>query len=230
MESFGNTSLGGKMKEFIVALDGPAGSGKSTIAKEIAKQYHFTYVDTGAMYRMITWFFLEHSIAWNKEEVCRKALQGVQLDMKEETFFVNGQDVSEEIRGPKVSSHVSEIAALKAVREQLVYLQREIAKGKEVILDGRDIGTVVFPEANVKIFLLASAEERAKRRFLEYQAKGERISYEEVLQSIQERDHIDSTRKESPLRKAEDAIEIDSSTMSIDEVVARVSKEIDQKR
>ena len=182
------------------------------------------------MYRMITWFFLEHSIAWNKEEVCRKALQGVQLDMKEETFFVNGQDVSEEIRGPKVSSHVSEIAALKAVREQLVYLQREIAKGKEVILDGRDIGTVVFPEANVKIFLLASAEERAKRRFLEYQAKGERISYEEVLQSIQERDHIDSTRKESPLRKAEDAIEIDSSTMSIDEVVAIVSKEIDQKR
>ena len=129
-----------------------------------------------------------------------------------------------------MSSHVSEIAALKAVREQLVYLQREIAKGKEVILDGRDIGTVVFPEANVKIFLLASAEERAKRRFLEYQAKGERISYEEVLQSIQERDHIDSTRKESPLRKAEDAIEIDSSTMSIDEVVARVSKEIYQKR
>lgn len=129
-----------------------------------------------------------------------------------------------------MSSHVSEIAALKAVREQLVYLQREIAKGKEVILDGRDIGTVVFPEANVKIFLLASAEERAKRRFLEYQAKGERISYEEVLQSIQERDHIDSTRKESPLRKAEDAIEIDSSTMSIDEVVAIVSKEIDQKR
>ena len=218
------------MKEFIVALDGPAGSGKSTIAKEIAKKYHLTYVDTGAMYRMITWFFLEHSISWREEKACQKALQEVKLDMKEGDFFVNGQNVSKEIRGPKVSSHVSEIAALKIVRDQLVHLQREIVKGKEVILDGRDIGTVVFPKANLKIFLLASAEERAKRRFLEYQEKGEKISYEEVLKSIQERDYIDSTRKESPLRKAEDAIEIDSSSMSIEEVVARVSKEIEQKR
>ena len=116
------------------------------------------------------------------------------------------------------------------MRNQLVHLQRKIAKGKEVILDGRDIGTVVFPKANLKIFLLASAEERAKRRFLEYEEKGETISYEEVLKSIQERDYIDSTRKESPLRKAEDAIEIDSSTMTIEEVVAEVSKEIESKR
>ena len=195
------------MKEFIVALDGPAGSGKSTIAKRIAKQYHFTYVDTGAMYRMITWFFLENNVSWKEEVACQKALEQVHLDMKNERFFVNGQDVSEAIRGPRVSSYVSEIAALKVVRNQLVHLQREISKGKEVILDGRDIGTVVFPKANLKIFLLASAEERAKRRFLEYEEKGETISYEEVLKSIQERDYIDSTRKESPLRKAEDAIE-----------------------
>lgn len=218
------------MKEFIVALDGPAGSGKSTIAKRIAKQYHFTYVDTGAMYRMITWFFLENNVSWKEEIACQKALEQVHLDMKNERFFVNGQDVSEAIRGPRVSSYVSEIAALKVVRNQLVHLQREIAKGKEVILDGRDIGTVVFPKANLKIFLLASAEERAKRRFLEYDEKGETISYEEVLKSIQERDYIDSTRKESPLRKAEDAIEIDSSTMTIEEVVAEVSKEIESKR
>ncbi len=218
------------MKEFIVALDGPAGSGKSTIAKRIAKQYHFTYVDTGAMYRMITWFFLENNVSWKEEIACQKALEQVHLDMKNERFFVNGQDVSEAIRGPRVSSYVSEIAALKVVRNQLVHLQREIAKGKEVILDGRDIGTVVFPKANLKIFLLASAEERAKRRFLEYEEKGETISYEEVLKSIQERDYIDSTRKESPLRKAEDAIEIDSSTMTIEEVVAEVSKEIESKR
>ncbi|AVQ17013.1 MULTISPECIES: (d)CMP kinase [Fusobacterium] len=218
------------MKEFIVALDGPAGSGKSTIAKRIAKQYHFTYVDTGAMYRMITWFFLENNVSWKEEIACQKALEQVHLDMKNERFFVNGQDVSEAIRGPRVSSYVSEIAALKVVRNQLVHLQRKIAKGKEVILDGRDIGTVVFPKANLKIFLLASAEERAKRRFLEYEEKGETISYEEVLKSIQERDYIDSTRKESPLRKAEDAIEIDSSTMTIEEVVAEVSKEIESKR
>lgn len=218
------------MKEFIVALDGPAGSGKSTIAKRIAKQYHFTYVDTGAMYRMITWFFLENNVSWEEEIACQKALEQVHLDMKNERFFVNGQDVSEAIRGLRVSSYVSEIAALKVVRNQLVHLQRKIAKGKEVILDGRDIGTVVFPKANLKIFLLASAEERAKRRFLEYEEKGETISYEEVLKSIQERDYIDSTRKESPLRKAEDAIEIDSSTMTIEEVVAEVSKEIESKR
>ncbi|WP_276797717.1 (d)CMP kinase [Fusobacterium gonidiaformans] len=218
------------MKEFIVALDGPAGSGKSTIAKRIAKQYHFTYVDTGAMYRMITWFFLENNVSWKEEVACQKALEQVHLDMKNERFFVNGQDVSEAIRGPRVSSYVSEIAALKVVRNQLVHLQREISKGKEVILDGRDIGTVVFPKANLKIFLLASAEERAKRRFLEYEEKGETISYEEVLKSIQERDYIDSTRKESPLRKAEDAIEIDSSTMTIEEVVAEVSKKIESKR
>lgn len=218
------------MKEFIVALDGPAGSGKSTIAKRIAKQYHFTYVDTGAMYRMITWFFLENNVSWKEEIACQKALEQVHLDMKNERFFVNGQDVSEAIRGPRVSSYVSEIAALKVVRNQLVHLQRKIAKGKEVILDGRDIGTVVFPKANLKIFLLASAEERAKRRFLEYEEKGETISYEEVLKSIQERDYIDSTRKESPLRKSEDAIEIDSSTMTIEEVVAEVSKEIESKR
>ena len=218
------------MKEFIVALDGPAGSGKSTIAKRIAKQYHFTYVDTGAMYRMITWFFLENNVSWKEEVACQKALEQVHLDMKNERFFVNGQDVSEAIRGPRVSSYVSEIAALKVVRNQLVHLQREISKGKEVILDGRDIGTVVFPKANLKIFLLASAEERAKRRFLEYEEKGETISYEEVLKSIQERDYIDSTRKESPLRKAEDAIEIDSSTMTIEEVVAEVSKKTESKR
>ena len=216
------------MKEFIVALDGPAGSGKSTIAKKIAQRYNLTYLDTGAMYRMITLYFLENNINWQEEKQCLQALQEVRLDMKEGKFFLNGKDVSEEIRSPRVSSHVSDIAALKAVREQLVHLQREISKGKRVILDGRDIGTVVFPKADVKIYLLASPEERAKRRFLEYQSKGEKISLEEVLASIQQRDQIDSTRKESPLRKAEDAIEIDSSFMSVEESVEEVAKYIHQ--
>lgn len=216
------------MKEFIVALDGPAGSGKSTIAKKIAKRYQLTYLDTGAMYRMLTLYFLENAIKWTEEESCSQALKEVALDMREEQFYLNGENVSEEIRSPRVSAHVSEISALRAVREQLVHLQREISKGKRVILDGRDIGTVVFPNANLKIYLVASPEERARRRYLEYQKNGENISFEEVLASIERRDEMDSTRKESPLRKAEDAIEIDSSLMQIEEVVEKVATYIEQ--
>lgn len=211
------------MEEFIVALDGPAGSGKSTIAKKIAERYGLTYLDTGAMYRMITLYFLQEEIPWSDEKECLKALQKVRLDMREGKFLLNGRDVTEEIRSPRVNDHVSEVSALKVVRQEMVSLQREISKGKRVILDGRDIGTVVFPEADVKIYLVASPEERAKRRYLEYQQKGEKISLEEVLTSIQKRDQMDSTRKESPLRKAEDAIEIDSSFLSIEEVIEKIA-------
>lgn len=229
MEGISNPSLGGKyMKEFIVALDGPAGSGKSTIAKKIAKRYRLTYLDTGAMYRMITLYFLENKVKWTEEKACLQALREVELDMEEGKFYLNGKDVSEEIRSPRVSSQVSEISALKAVREQLVRLQREVSKGKRIILDGRDIGTVVFPDANLKIYLVASPEERARRRYLEYQKKEEEISFEEVLASIQRRDEMDSNRKESPLRKAEDAIEIDSSLMQVEDVVEKVATYINQ--
>lgn len=218
------------MSQFIVALDGPAGSGKSTIAKKIAEKYQLTYLDTGAMYRMISLYFLEEAVDMQDEEELREALSEVRFDMKEGNFFLNGKDVSEEIRSPRVSSLVSEVAALKLVREKLVDLQRAISNGKKVILDGRDIGTVVFPKADVKIYLLASPEERARRRYKEYQEKKISISYEEVLQSIQERDYLDSHRKESPLRKAEDAIEVDSSEMSLEEVVARVSSILEEKK
>lgn len=217
------------MREFIVTVDGPAGSGKSTIAKIIAKKYGFTYLDTGAMYRMIALYALENSISLDDTEDVEDMLKNTKLDIIGNQFFLNGKDVSEEIRTPRVSAIVSPVSAIKEVRVKLVDLQREISKGKSVILDGRDIGTVVFPNGDVKIFLVASPEERAKRRLKEYEEKGVEADYESVLASIKERDYLDSTRKESPLKKAEDAHEIDSSTMSIDEVVEAISKYIDEK-
>ena len=217
------------MKEFIVTVDGPAGSGKSTIAKIIAKKYGFTYLDTGAMYRMIALYALENSIDLQDSEAIETMLKNTKLDIVGNQFFLNGKDVSDEIRTPRVSAIVSPVSAIKEVRVKLVDLQREISKGKSVILDGRDIGTVVFPSGDVKIYLVASPEERAKRRLKEYEEKGVEADYESVLASIKERDFIDSTRKESPLKKAEDAHEIDSSTMSIDEVVEVISKYIDEK-
>ena len=217
------------MKEFIVTVDGPAGSGKSTIAKIIAKKYGFTYLDTGAMYRMIALYALENSIDLQDSKAIETMLKNTKLDIVGNQFFLNGKDVSDEIRTPRVSAIVSPVSAIKEVRVKLVDLQREISKGKSVILDGRDIGTVVFPSGDVKIYLVASPEERAKRRLKEYEEKGVEADYESVLASIKEIDFIDSTRKESPLKKAEDAHEIDSSTMSIDEVVEVISKYIDEK-
>ena len=217
------------MKEFIVTVDGPAGSGKSTIAKIIAKKYGFTYLDTGAMYRMIALYALENSIDLQDSKAIETMLKNTKLDIVGNQFFLNGKDVSDEIRTPRVSAIVAPVSAIKEVRVKLVDLQREISKGKSVILDGRDIGTVVFPSGDVKIYLVASPEERAKRRLKEYEEKGVEADYESVLASIKERDFIDSTRKESPLKKAEDAHEIDSSTMSIDEVVEVISKYIDEK-
>ncbi|MDD7263057.1 MAG: (d)CMP kinase [Fusobacterium mortiferum] len=217
------------MKEFIVTVDGPAGSGKSTIAKIIAKKYGFTYLDTGAMYRMIALYALENSIDLQDSKAIETMLKNTKLNIVGNQFFLNGKDVSDEIRTPRVSAIVSPVSAIKEVRVKLVDLQREISKGKSVILDGRDIGTVVFPSGDVKIYLVASPEERAKRRLKEYEEKGVEADYESVLASIKERDFIDSTRKESPLKKAEDAHEIDSSTMSIDEVVEVISKYIDEK-
>ena len=184
------------MKEFIVTVDGPAGSGKSTIAKIIAKKYGFTYLDTGAMYRMIALYALENSIDLQDSKAIETMLKNTKLDIVGNQFFLNGKDVSDEIRTPRVSAIVSPVSAIKEVRVKLVDLQREISKGKSVILDGRDIGTVVFPSGDVKIYLVASPEERAKRRLKEYEEKGVEADYESVLASIKERDFIDSTRKE----------------------------------
>lgn len=210
------------MKNFIVAIDGPAGSGKSTVAKILAKKYAMTYLDTGAMYRMCALYFIENEISLDKKKNIEEHLPLINIDIEKDKFFLNGKDVSLEIRTPKVTGMVSYVAKIKEVREKMVELQRKISEGKDVILDGRDIGTIVFPNADLKVFLVASPEERAKRRMKDYEEKGIHEDYEKVLASILERDFIDSTRKEGPLKKASDAVEISTDGDTIDETVAKL--------
>lgn len=217
------------MKNYVVALDGPAGGGKSTIAKLIAKDFGITYLDTGAMYRMVALYTLENGIEITDEKKIVESLDNIKMDIVGDKFFLNGNDVSEKIRTPEVTKIVSPVSAIKEVRVKLVDLQREISKGKRVILDGRDIGTVVFPNADLKVFLVASAEERAKRRLKDYEQKGISETFENVLKDIQERDYTDSNRKESPLKQAEDAVVVDSSFMSIEEVSSLITKMIKEK-
>ena len=201
----------------IIAIDGPAGSGKSTIAKLIAEDLGLVYLDTGAMYRLVTLKALNDGILGDLEEI-KKMLDNLNIDIKENGFYLDDIDVSEEIRKPIVSENVSHIAAIREVREKMVDLQRKFSESKNVILDGRDIGTVVFPNADVKIFLVADAKERANRRYKELVKKGENVKIEEIYENILKRDEIDSTRKESPLKKAEDAIEVDTTSKNIEEV------------
>ena len=216
------------MKNLIVAIDGPAGSGKSTIAKLLAKKYDLTYIDTGAMYRMITLYLLENNIDINDLKEVERVLNTVNLDMQGDKFYLDNVDVSTKIREKRINDNVSKVASIKIVRSNLVDLQRKVSNNKNVILDGRDVGTVIFPNAQVKIFLIASPEERARRRYNEFLEKKTEITYEEVLKSIKERDHIDSTRDESPFVKADDAVELDSTNLTIDDVVNFISKEIEK--
>lgn len=210
-----------------VAIDGPASSGKSTISKLIAKENHFVYLDTGAMYRVVTLAVLRNKISIDDHEAIEKLVQTIEIGFSmqdgKQSVFMNGEDVTDEIRSVEVTKNVSAVSAIKEVRTRLVHLQQEIAENHSIIMDGRDIGTVVLPQAEIKIFLVASVEERAKRRFIENQEKGIEMSYEELVEDIRRRDHIDSTRKESPLRKAEDAFEIDTTTMTIEDVVKTVT-------
>ena len=201
----------------IIAIDGPAGSGKSTIAKLIAEDLELVYLDTGAMYRLVTLKALNDGILGNLDKII-KMLDNLNIDIKENGFYLDDIDVSEEIRKPVVSENVSDIAAIREVREKMVDLQRKFSESKNVILDGRDIGTVVFPNADVKIFLVADAKERANRRYNELVAKGENVRIEEIYENILKRDEIDSTRKESPLKKADKAIEVDTTSKNIEEV------------
>lgn len=201
----------------IIAIDGPAGSGKSTIAKLIADDLGLVYLDTGAMYRLVTLKALNDGILDNLDKII-KMLDNLSIDIRENRFYLDDVNVSEEIRKPAVSENVSDIAAIREVREKMVDLQRKFSESKNVILDGRDIGTVVFPNADVKIFLVADAKERASRRYKELVAKDENVRIEEIYKNILKRDEIDSTRKESPLKKAEDAIEVDTTSKNIEEV------------
>ena len=214
---------------FQVAIDGPGGAGKSTISKAAAKALGFVYIDTGAMYRAAALFCLRKGIdIKNEPDLAAKAVDTIDIDIdyKEDGqhIFLNGEDVSALIRTPEVSMGASNVSAIPAVRVKLVELQRNLASTKNVIMDGRDIGTSVLPNAPLKIFLTASAETRAKRRFDELVAKGETCTYEEVLNDMELRDKNDSTRAVSPLKPAEDSVMLDTSDLSFEESLDAVLK------
>lgn len=202
----------------IIAVDGPAGSGKSTISKLLAKELGLVYLDTGAMYRLFTLKMLKENVSFFDSHKIDELLENLNINIENDRFYLDGKDVSEEIRKTDVAANVSKTAAIKEVREKMVNLQREFSKSKNVILDGRDIGTVVFPEADIKIFLVADAKERAERRFKELHEKGENISLDNIYENILKRDRLDSTRENSPLKKANDAIEVDTTGKNIEEV------------
>lgn len=211
------------MKKIVIAIDGHSSSGKSTMAKELAQEIGYVYIDTGAMYRAVTLYALRQGYIQGNS-INEKALEA-DMPRLSITFqsnpgtgksdtFLNGEDVEKEIRGMEVANKVSLVASLGFVRKAMVAQQQAMGKEKGIVMDGRDIGTVVFPHAELKLFITASPEVRAQRRVDELLAKGEKVSYEEVLENVKKRDFIDSTREESPLRKADDAIVLDNSNMS----------------
>lgn len=218
---------------FIVAIDGPAGVGKGTIANLVAEKFGFLNVDTGAMYRSVTLAMLRQNIGIEEEEKIEKLLSEITIELKEENgkeiVLLNGEDVSEAIRTKEVNAFISGVSALRIVRNKMLELQRKIAEGQEVVMEGRDIGSTVFPNADVKIYLDATVEERANRRLRQNKEKGIEMSYEEVLESVKKRDLIDSTREVSPLRKADDAILIDCTELSQDELSNKVYEIIEEK-
>jgi cytidylate kinase len=215
------------MKKITIALDGHSSCGKSTMAKDLAKELGYIYVDTGAMYRAVTLYAMRHNLIKADGSIEQQGLRA-QLPQIEIAFqlnpttgrpetLLNGENVEKEIRTMEVPAHVSPIATLPFVREKLVEQQQKMGEGGGVVMDGRDIGTVVFPHAELKVFVTASAEVRAERRFKELKEKGMEADYNEILANVKERDYIDSHRETSPLRKADDAIELDNSNMTIDE-------------
>ena len=213
------------MKKITIAIDGHSSCGKSTMAKELARRVGYVYVDTGAMYRCVTLYALRHQLFAADgsvlEEQLRQAMPDINIDQRlidgKTTTFLNGENVELEIRSLEVSSHVSPIAAIPFVRTALVAQQQKMGLEGGIVMDGRDIGTTVFPNAELKIFVTASAEERAQRRYAELQHKGMPADYADILKNVQERDYIDSHRDVSPLRQAEDALLLDNSHMTIDE-------------
>ena len=222
-------------KNYIIAIDGGAGVGKSTVSKEIAKKMGILYIDTGAMYRAVALYFLnkEIEIVDSNEEIINNELSKINVILEQNSnvlkVVLNGEDVTTAIRENRVSMATSKISMYKEVRKFLDKQQRELAQNNNVVLEGRDIGTTVFPNADLKIFLTASVEEKAKRRFLELTKKGENFTFEEIKKEIEKRDLQDSTRKESPLIKAEDAIEIDTTTKTIEEITEEIVELINER-
>jgi CMP/dCMP kinase len=218
------------VKKIIVAIDGPAGAGKSTVAKRLAKELGYTYMDTGAMYRAFALKARRDGIDLESESDLRSALAGSSVELLEkdgrQKVLLDGRDVTTEIRAPEMSQWASKISALRPVRERMVELQRAFGARGGIVAEGRDIGTVVFPDAEVKIFLTARPEERGRRRFAELKGQGKEVTLEETLGEMRQRDDRDQGREMAPLRQAEDAVALDSTGMSIDQVVETIMKEI----
>lgn len=218
-------------KKITIAIDGYSSTGKSTVAKQLAKKLGYIYVDTGAMYRAVTLYVMRRLFVtesnFNEEAIIRHLpFINLKFVFDEErgygVIYLNKENVEDEIRLMEVSKNVSKVAAISKVREMLVAQQQEIGKEKGVVMDGRDIGTVVFPDAELKIFMTASTETRAERRYKELRERGEEVKYEDILKNVKERDYLDTTREDSPLRKAKDAIEIDNSLMNLEEQFEKI--------
>ncbi len=216
-------------KFIIIAIDGPAASGKSTLAKQLAGKLNYLYVDTGAMYRAITFYALENDFIDNHKGLI-EAVKNLELELEYENgltrVFLNGIEVTDKIRTPKVNANVSDISKIPEVRKEMVKLQQKMANNKNLVVEGRDTTTVVFPNADLKIFLTADIKERAKRRYLEYKEKGEDVTLESVEESIKRRDKIDSSREISPLKKADDAIELDTTNLTIKQEIENIIKDL----
>ncbi len=218
------------MKTFSIAIDGPAGAGKSTIAKQLAHHLKCVYIDTGAMYRSVGYYCLQNGIDYHEEDVVCEALPKIHIVLKScedgQHIYLNDEDVSLNIRTREVSGAASKVATYGKVRKALVQMQQEMAKSQSIIMDGRDIGTVVLPFATLKIYLTASVEERAQRRYKEYIEKGMTVSLDSLEEEIKVRDAQDMGREISPLKKAEDAIELDTTYMSINEIVEEIKTKL----
>jgi len=219
------------LKKITIAIDGFSSTGKSTLAKQLAKELEYVYVDTGAMYRAVAYFAMQHNLIGSdffKKEALIEALSDIKLEFRFNAdlgfaeMYLNGENIEKPIRTIEVSNFVSTVAAVSEVRAKLVEQQQEMGTNKAIVMDGRDIGTVVFPNAELKIFMTASAETRAQRRFDELQQKGDNVSYEDVLKNVMDRDHMDTHREDSPLVIADDAIEIDNSYLNKEEQFAAV--------
>ena len=221
-------------KKLCIAIDGPAAAGKSTVAKIVARKKSYIYIDTGAMYRAITYLALEKGVDLNDEAALTALLKESAIDLTvspegEQKVYIAGEDVTEAIRTDDVSNQVSIVAKYAGIREEMTKRQQQLAEKGGVVMDGRDIGTHVLPNAEVKIFLLASVEERAKRRFEENVKKGYNVNYETLAEEIRRRDKLDSEREISPLKKADDALEIDTTSLTIDEVAEKILQVVDKK-
>ncbi len=214
----------------VIAIDGPGGAGKSTIAGLLAEELGYLHLDTGAMYRAVTLAALEKNIGFNDNEALTKVAENLNIDFNQKgEIFIDGRNVSQEIRSQEVNAHVSETAAIKEVREIMVKKQKKIAEENKVVMDGRDITTVVLPDAEYKFYLTASLEERAKRRYDEMKAKNIEVDIKGIKKNIKNRDQKDSQRAYSPLKKADDAVLIDSTNLSIEEVIKKIKEIIQHK-